>query len=219
MNVDQLIAPSVPVLSTEDTGDRALAVMEENNLTQLPLVAEDQYIGLVQENELLEWQDTQSLLSTAENHLNKPAIVASAHPFEAIRIMNQMNLSILPVIDNERRYVGTVTKDTLLKFVAETSGIDNPGGIIVLEIAPRNYSLYEIARICENEDVMIINLQVHTNEVGKLEVTMKLNRTSLEAVVSSFERHDYHVKEVFGEEANAADIEGKYNLLMNYINM
>ena len=218
MNVDQLMDPSIPILSTEDSGDSALAVMEENNLTQLPIVSEEHYVGLIQENDLLEWPDTHApLKNTAQ--LNKPAIIASAHPFEAIRIMNQMGLSILPVIDSEHRYVGTLTKDTLLKYVAESSGIDNPGGIIVLEIAPRNYSLYEIARICENEDVMIINLQVHTNEAGKLEVTMKLNRSALEAVVSSFERHDYHVKEVFGQEVNAEDIEGKYNLLMNYINM
>ena len=218
MNVDQLMDPSIPILSTEDSGDSALAVMEENNLTQLPIVSEEHYVGLIQENDLLEWPDTHApLKNTAQ--LNKPAIIASAHPFEAIRIMNQMGLSILPVIDSEHRYVGTLTKDTLLKYVAESSGIDNPGGIIVLEIAPRNYSLYEIARICENEDVMIINLQVHTNESGKLEVTMKLNSSALEAVVSSFERHDYHVKEVFGQEVNAEDIEGKYNLLMNYINM
>ncbi len=126
---------------------------------------------------------------------------------------------MLPVTDEEHKYIGAVTRDDLLKYIAENSGIDNPGGILVLEIAPRNYTLYEIARICENEDVTILNLQVHTNEQGQLEITLKLNRTVLDAVVSSFERHNYHVKEVYGEDSNDEDIEGKYNLLMNYINM
>jgi acetoin utilization protein AcuB len=97
--------------------------------------------------------------------------------------------------------------------------LNNPGGIIVLEIAPRNYTLYEIARICENEDVIILNLQVHTNADSTLQVTLKLNRTALDAVVSSFERHNYHVTEVYGEEVRKEDIEEKYHLLMNYINM
>jgi ferric-dicitrate binding protein FerR (iron transport regulator) len=52
-----------------------------------------------------------------------------------------------------------------------------------------------------------------------LEVTLKLNRTVLTAVVASFERHSYHVISVYGEETNREDITGKYNLLMNYINM
>lgn len=219
MNIDQLIAPSVPVLSAEDTGDKALEMMDESHLTQLPIVSGDHYIALIQESDVFDWKDPQNALSTADFISYKPAIMASAHPFEAIRIMNQMNLSILPVIDYEQKYVGAVTKDTLLKYIAETGSMDSPGGIVVLEILPRNYTLYEIARICENEDVIILNMQVHTNEQGKLEVTLKLNRSALDAVVSSFERHSYHVKEVYGEDANNEDIEGKYNLLMNYINM
>ena len=219
MNVDHLVSPSVPILSPEDTGDSALATMEENNLTQLPVVSDDHYIALVQENDVLRWKEPQAELNTADFINYKPAIMASAHPYEAIRIMHQMNLSVLPVIDGEHKYIGAVTPDTVLKYVAEKSGIVNPGGIIVLEIAPRNYTLYEIARICENEDMMIVNMQLNTNEQGMLEVTLKLNRSGLEAVVSSFERHSYHVKEVYGEEAYNEDIEGKYNLLMNYINM
>ena len=219
MNIEQLISPVVPTLSPEDTCDHALALMEKENLACLPVTADDNYIALVQENDLLD-RDTPDVTLTAANALGfKPAIPALSHPFEALRIIHQMNLDVLPVVDNEHKYTGAVTKDTLLKYMAEYSGINNPGGIIVLEIAPRNYTLYEIARICENEDVTILNLQVYTNEAGMLEVTLKLNRTALEAVTSSFERHSYHVKAVYGDESKNDDITDKYNLLMNYINM
>ena len=219
MSLSQLISPVVPVLAPSDSGNKALALMEETNNVQLPVVSEDNYICLVNESDLLDWATPEKELS-ASGFLNfKPAIGALAHPFEALRILHQMNLRMLPVTDEEHKYMGAVTRDDVLKYIAENSGIDNPGGILVLEIAPRNYTLYEIARICENEDVTILNLQVHTNEQGQLEITLKLNRTVLDAVVSSFERHNYHVKEVYGEDSNDEDIEGKYNLLMNYINM
>jgi CBS domain-containing protein len=218
MNIDQLISP-VPTLLPEDTGSKALDMMEENNLTELPVVSEDNYIALVHESDLLDWKDLGAALSTSEFLHYKPAIFAYNHPFEAMRIAHQMDLSVLPIVDNTNRYIGCVTKDGLLKYITENSGIDTPGGIVVLEILPRNYSLPDIARLCENEDVTIQNLQVHTNAQGMLEVTLKLNRSSLEAVVSSFERHEYHVKEVFGDNSSQDDIEGKYNLLMNYINM
>jgi hypothetical protein len=64
-----------------------------------------------------------------------------------------------------------------------------------------------------------MNLQVHPNEQGMLEITLKLNRSSLEAVAASFERFKYHVKAVYGERIDNEDIAGKYDLLMNYINM
>jgi acetoin utilization protein AcuB len=219
MTVDQLISPEVPTLSPEDTGDSSMAVMEESNYHQLPLVTDERYTALIKEADLYNWGHPAEALSTAEFLHFQPAVLASVHPFEAIKVMNQMGLAVLPVIDHEHRYLGCVTKDTLLKYIAENSGINNTGGIIVLEIAPRNYTLYEIARICENEDTIILNLQSHTNAMGMLEITLKLNQSSVEAVVSSFERHSYHVKEVFGEESSNEDIEGKYHLLMNYINM
>jgi len=172
-------------------------IMDENNLTELPVVSEDNYVALLQENDLLEWDKQGDPLSTSDLLKYKPAIIASAHPFEGLRLLNQMNLSVLPVVDNEHKYLGVVTKDTLLKYITENSGIDTPGGIIVLEVPPRNYSLYEIARICENEDMVIMNTQVHPNDQGMLDVTLKLNRTVLDPVVSSFERHKYHVKEVY----------------------
>lgn len=218
MSIEQLISPAVPTLRPEDTGDHALALMEEHKLAQLPLVSEDNYIALITENELLD-ADNVGPLSNPDFLNFKPAIHSLTHPFEALRIMNQMRLSVLPVIDTEQKYVGSITESTLLKYVAENSGVENPGGIIVLEVQPRNYTMYEIARICENEDVAILSSQVHTNEQGMLEVTLKVNRTVLGGVAASFERHNYHVIGVYGEETNREDITGKYNLLMNYINM
>jgi acetoin utilization protein AcuB len=218
MNIDQLISP-VPTLLPEDTGNRALELMEENDITELPVVSDDNYIALVNESEILDWEKPDQPLNTSDLLNYKPAVFATGHPFEAMRLVHDMNLSVLPVIDSDHKYVGSITRNSLLRYITEHSGINTPGGIIVLEVLPRNYTLPEIARICENEDVVILNLQVRGNEQGMLEITLKLNRSSLDAVVASFERFNYHVKEVYGENNSNDDIADKYNLLMNYINM
>ncbi len=219
MSIVRLISPLVPTLSPSDSGERALALLEENNLLQLPLVREDDYLALVQESDLLNWETPENELSTA-NFLNfKPAVVLTGHPYEALTLLTQMNLSVLPVVDFENKYAGSVTRDSLLKYVAEKSGIESAGGIIVLEMEQHNYSLYQIARICENEDVTITNSQMYTTPDGMLEVTLKTNRSAMDAVVASFERHKYNVKEVYGDQKSMDDVMGKYNLLMNYLNM
>jgi acetoin utilization protein AcuB len=219
MIIEQLISPVVPTLLPTDTGNKALLLMEENRVAQLPLVAEEQYMALIQENDVLDWNTPESQLSAAEFLTYKPAVFAGGHPYEALRIAHEQNLTVLPVIDSDNKYVGAITRDDLLKYIAENSSMEIPGGIIVLEIAPRSYTLYEIARICENEDVIITNVQVHTNAVGNLEVTLKTNRTDLEAVVSSFIRHEYEIKQVYGTKKDGDDTLDRYNQLMNFINM
>ncbi len=219
MSIVRLLSPLVPILNPKDTISKALDIMDENDFSQLPVVVDENYLGLLKENELMDFDKPELEISESGLLIFKPAISLSSHPYEALRIVNEMNLGVLPVIDGENKYAGSVTKDSLLKYMAEKSGLEAPGGIIVLEMERNNYSLYQIARICENEDVTVINAQIYTTPVGMIEVTLKTNRTALDPLVSSFERHGYAVKEVFGETKDMEDLMGKYNLLMNYLNM
>lgn len=219
MNLNLLTDKAIPVLSPEDTIEKSLSLMDDGKLTGLPVVSGDDYIAFVLEDTIIEHTDLSQTLSAAGLLTYKPAISSQAHPFDAITILHQTALPLLPVLDVDQKYSGCITKENLLGYITNNSGIANPGGILVLEILPRNYSMYEIARICENEDVTILAMHAHTNERGMLEITMKLNRTVLDGVVASFERHNYHVQDVYGNDNNNEDIISKYNLLMNYINM
>ena len=217
MSIERLISHSIPTLTTADTISRALEIFDESALDGLPVLNGDDYAGFVTENQLLELPDEGE---TLEHHIQyKPAVPRSAHPFDAIATMHQASLSLLPVVDHEGRYHGCIDCMHVIDYIAEYSGVSNPGGVLVLEIPPRNYSMFEIARICENEDVTLLAMHSHTKENGMLELTMKLNRTVLDAVVSSFQRHNYHVVEVYGKQTDKEDVMDKYNLLMNYLNM
>jgi CBS domain-containing protein len=220
MLIEQLISPIVPTLLPSDTGSKALFLMEEAHLTQLPIVKDEQYLGLIQEHDVLDWNTPERALDSAGFLNYKPAVSISGHPFDVLRLVSEQNLNVVPVVDSTSRYIGSITRDDLLKYIAENSGLDNPGGIIILELEPRQYSLSEIARLCESEDVTIIASALSTDkETGVIEVTLKTNRTNLEALVSSFQRHDYVVKDVFGAQSGAEEVMDRYKQLMNYINM
>ncbi len=217
---EQLISHTVPLVTPSDTGVQALSIMESNHLLQIPLVEEEKYVALLQEQELLDWKAADSALSEADFSNYRPAVVASGHPFEALRVAHSQNISVLPVVDNENNYLGAITSDDLLGFFAESTGIDNPGGILVLEIKPADYSLAQIARVCEQEDTIIISTHLFSNpDTGLLELTIKTNRSDLQGLVSSFERYKFSVKEVHGGRTAQDDSMDRYKLLMNYINM
>lgn len=220
MLIEKLISPVIPTLLPTDSGNRALHLMEENNVTHLPLVVDKEYTALVQEHVLIDWPTPESPLSMADFLDYKPAVIASGHPFDALRLAHTYNLDIVPVVDNMNIYIGAITRNNLLNYITENSGLDHPGGIIILEIAPRNYSLAEIARICENEDVTIISTQLYTDtDSDMLHVTLKTNRTDLSGVSRSFERYGYVIREIFGAELNEDHMLNRYKLLMNYLNM
>lgn len=220
MAVQNIIAYDVPVILPEDTGDTALRLMDEHNLSEVPVVANEQYMALVREDDMLDWDTPDSPVSESHFMRYSPAVKADAHAYDVLRLAHDQKLSVVPIVDKENKYIGSVTRETLLNYLAERSGINNPGGIIVLEIPVNDYSLYEVARIAESEEVIIISAQLYTNQVsGKHELTLKTNRTSLDALAATYERFGYKVLQVFGERSNKEDMMDRYNLLMAYINM
>lgn len=219
MLAQELISTIVPVLNPLDTGAKALRLMNEFHLTQLPVVVDGKYLALIDEDEVMDGEDPDQLLEISPNHY-KPAIMEGAHFFEALKLFYDQKLSVLPVISKEGEYLGLITKDNLLAILAQVNGVKEAGGLLVLEVEPRDYSLSEIARISESNDVTLLSVNTINNpNTGKLEVLLKTNRQEMQGLVATFERFNYNIKYMFSEELEEDLLKKNYDLLMNYISM
>jgi Mg/Co/Ni transporter MgtE len=212
---------TVPVLHPEDSGSRALRLMNEYHLHQLPMVLENKYMAMVEEDDILDLEDPETLLENMEYNGIKPAIPENAHFYEALKVFYEQKLCALPVITRDNEYLGILTKDNLLAVLAQYNGVKEPGGIISLEIEPRDYSLSEIARIAESNDVTLLSVNTITNPTtGRLEVLLKTNRQELQSLVATFERFKYYVvKYTITAEEEEDTLKKNYDLLMNYISI
>jgi hypothetical protein len=57
------------------------------------------------------------------------------------------------------------------------------------------------------------------NESGLLLVTIKTNRTDIQSLVSTFERYNYTIAEIYSIENNENDLQQNYNALMHFMNI
>ncbi len=116
MNVKELIASEFPSLTLQDTGERALHLMHEFHVLHLPLVQRDSYVALVSEEDILDWDTPEQPLSLAEFLQFRPAVNETAHPFDAVRLARQHQLSVIPVV-NEHHDILQWWKKTLVDFL------------------------------------------------------------------------------------------------------
>ena len=215
-----LISKIVPVLHPRDTGTRALRLMNEYHLMQLPMVQENKYVALIEEDDVLDLEDPDALLETMKQNGASPAIMENAHLFDAIRLFFELKVTALPVVSQENEYLGVLTKDIMLDAIAQYNGVKEPGGIVALDVEPRDYSLSEIARIAESNDVTLLSVNTLTQPVnGRLEVLLKTNRQELQGLVATFERFNYTIRYTITEEQGEDQLKKNYDLLMNYISM
>ena len=216
----ELISNAIPPLKTSDSVHKALDRMTEFKLSHMPIVSEDQFLGLLAEDELIEVRDVEAAIQSLSLTILNPFVYQDAHVYDVIRLFDQLHLSIVPVLDYQRNYLGLISIHSLMEYASDIFAVKEPGGIIVLEISNRNNSLAHMAQIVEADNAQILSSYVQAfPDSTKLEVTLKINKTDVSGIIASFERYDYDVKSVFNSTSTDQGTEDRYNSLMNYLNV
>ena len=220
MFASELISHSIHPLRTSDSVQTALDRMAEFKLYHLPIVNDTQFLGIIKEDELLEVRHPEESIGGLPLTIINAFVYEDVHVYDVIKLFHQLQLSVVPVLDYKKNYLGTISVHDLLDYTSDLFAVKEPGGIIVLEINNRNNSLSHMAQIVEADNAQILSSYVQAfPDSTRLEVTLKINKTELSGIISSFERYDYQVKAVFNGTKTDDGTEDRYNSLMNYLNV
>lgn len=213
----QLISAHITPLQSNQTVEEALALMDDVEKHQLPVVDEGIFQGILKEDDLLE-ADSRLTLNELMYGMHPLSVKASDHIINAVKLSAGHNLDIIPVVDAEKNYIGTIDSDDLFRQHARLSGAEEMGGLIVLEIDKLNYSFGEISRLVETNDAYITQLNTFTEEsTGRLTVTLRINKLEVSSIVATFQRYEYQVLYFFGKEEYENELQHNFRNLMNYL--
>ena len=215
----EIISASVPTLNLNDSVSQALELMNEFHVSQLPVVNDEKYVGLIFEEDLLNANE-QDLIQTLENRFSRIAVHANTHFIESIQAAHDYDLTVIPVVEKDQEFIGSITAIELLKNFAKISGASEPGGVIVLELEQRNFSFSEISKLVETNDAQITQLNTYwDNSSETFLVTLKINKFEISDIVATFQRYEYQIKYYFGEELYENELRNNYDHLMNYLSI
>ncbi len=219
MTANTLISNNIVPLRTSDTGREALSIMEEFGIGHLPIVNNTQLLGVISEEDIVQ-QGIDEAVGSYDLTMKHPYVKENDHIYEVMRLLGESYLTIIPVVDYEDNYQGMVVLEDLLQFFAKAGSFTEPGSVIVLEIAKRDYSLSEISRIIESENAAILSSFVTTSlDYSVVDVTIKINRQNIQNIIASFERFNYKIKGTFQESDYSDALKERYDSLMNYLNV
>ncbi|MBL4654494.1 MAG: CBS domain-containing protein [Bacteroidia bacterium] len=220
MLAKELITDNIPPLKTSDTGTRALDWMDEFRVSHLPIVNNNELLGVISEVDILDLNDSEQPLGNHKLSLHKSFVYENQHIYEIIKLIDDQKLTIVPILDANDHYIGMVSLHEIVKTFAKMAALDSPGGIIILELGVRDYSLSEIARIVESNDAKILSSYVTSHvESTKVEVTLKINKTDLTRIIATFDRFSYNIKASYHQDEFFEDLRERYDSFIHYLNI
>lgn len=217
----ELITDEVPPLKPTDTCKKVLDWMEDFRLTHLPVVNQREFMGLVSYSDILDLNDTSKTLDELQTSLLKVFVREDYHAFDVLKVIANFNISAVAVIDSNGKYMGVITADSMMHKIAKMPFVHEPGGIIILEMNTKDYSLSQIAQIVEGNDAKVLNMHINAahHETTKIEVTLKINKEDLSPILQTFGRYNYTVKAIFHQQTFNNDLKDRYDQFIHFLNI
>lgn len=216
----ELISDAVPPVHTSDPIQKVIDRMIEFRIRHLPIVNEEQFLGLVSEDDLIGESDLTTPVGTLALSLVNPYVLEDQHIYDVIRMFHERQLTVVPVLDAQTNYLGLITINALTGYFARLTSVDVPGAIIVLEIDNKNNSLAHMAQVVESDNAQILSSYVSTfPDSTRMEVTLKVNKKDISTIIATFLRYGYDIKATFNHTGDNDNSRDRYNSLMNYLNL
>lgn len=213
----KLIATDINPASASDSGMNAMSLMNEFKVSHLPVVEKGQLLGLISEDDVWDMHNQENPINSI---LLKQVFVTFEHDvFEIVKMINEHDLTLIPVVDNNR-YIGAISVRSILKALASIVAMQSEGGVIILEMNKNDYSMSEIAQIVEGNNAKILSSYVSNHkDSNMIKLTLKLNVNELSPVVQTFQRFNYTITAHYDQSQSTDGLQDRYDSLMRYLNI
>ncbi len=221
MIAQELLSEVVPPLRLTDSGQKALNWMEIFRISHLPVVDGKRLLGVISDKIIYDLNIIERPISDYQEHLISPFIKANQHIYEVFQAISSQKLSSIPVLDIYGQYCGVITALDMAQKFASLVAVQEPGGVIVLELNSIDYSLSQIAQIVEGNEAKILSFYVSPiSESKKLNVTLKINVIDLSAIIQTFVRYDYNIVAAYMDNSSLHDLyDDRLGQLMKFMNI
>jgi acetoin utilization protein AcuB len=221
MIAEELINQMIPPLKLYDTVDKALRWMDEFRVNELPVVSNRKYMGLATEMRLIELSDRSQALKDLELEYQEVHVQQNQHFYDVMEAAIKNKVQVVPVLDDEQEYMGIITINDTLAAFGQMSALQGQGSILVLSMPDRDYSLSQISRLIEEENVKILSAYVSPDEMDPFQVklTLKLNTTDPSRIIATLERFEYRITAQFNDATDHDMGRDRLDMLFKYLDI
>lgn len=188
----------------------AVDIMEGNNFHRLPVVENNQFIGLITEELIAKGSPSKvSSLSIYEmNYLFDKVLVKDLmktevitisddiHVEEAAVLMAEKDITVLPVVNDTNEVIGIITHKDIFKALIQLTGYQEKGARVVVETKEDRIGVIaEISNALAQNEINLSHIFVNRPD-DVIEITLQTSGKEPKAVKELIERLGYRVIEV-----------------------
>ncbi|MCB9194725.1 MAG: CBS domain-containing protein [Flavobacteriales bacterium] len=220
MVASSLITDMVPPILASESCEKALIWMDEFKVAHLPVVKGTEYVGLVSDDMILDANDTDIPVGELNLVAHRPFVFEHQHVYEVMKLMSDLNITVIPVLDRQENYLGLTTTQHIMSAITNMASIEQGGAVIVISMNENDYSLAHLAQIIEGNDAKILSSYVtSSSDSTEIEVTLKLNKQEIGGILQTLYRYEFNIKETYAGNKFEENMQDRFDALMRFLDL
>lgn len=205
MYVSNRMTPNPVTVSPKTSARKALDIMQERGFSNIPVVDNGSLVGIIAKEDIINQyfcgEKGCSFLEDilVENMMNRQFVTISKNDYleKAIYLLKEKDINALPVIDNEGKMVGIITRADLFEAFADAMGVDNSGTRLYIILPDFIGQMAKIANIIKQHGISIDAMSLFDSKVVKAkQMVMKVNATDARLLVEDLTHAGIDVRDV-----------------------
>ena len=218
MPLNQFIINDIRPFEVKTTVAELQEVFNQLTYSHVPIQKEGVYMGCLSETDVYCFEANQKVndvLYAVEGFFVRKHTIW----LDVLDRFAGNDANIMPVLDEKNNYLGYYQLVDIISLFNKTPFFSEPGGIIVVEKAYKDYSFSEICQILESNNVKLLGVFVSRLKKGMAQITVKIENTGLSAVFETFRRYGYTIISGHEDDTFLKTLKDRASYLDRYLNL
>lgn len=216
--ITNYITTDYKAIDSEDTIANVQDFFSELNYSHFPVIEEGVYIGSIASEDIETFDNDKKVIDykyTLEGFFARNNMIW----LDVLEVFAKNHTNLIPVLDENNRYVGYYEIEDIIKFFHETPFLKEPGGIIIVKKGVLDYSMSQITQIIESNNGKLLGMFISEADVESVQVTIKISLGAINEIIQTFRRYNYEIISEHQEDNYINSLKERSDYLDKYLNI
>ena len=219
MNITEHIINQLQPLNLGDSIAAAQSSFQQNPVTHLPVVENNQLQGCFSEEDIQILENSSDKIGNQAHLLHSFFADEKATVLELLKIFADNDANIIPVLNEEKQYIGYYDLRDVLDVFSTTPFMIEESETLIVEKIEKDYSMTEANQIVEANGGKVLGSYISEKSTEVVQVTLKIVTEDINEIMHTFRRYDYKIVSVHENDIYLEDLKNRSEYLQKYLEM
>lgn len=218
MEITNYINADFKPIDSQETIAAVKDFLGDLNFSHFPVVEDGVYIGSISTEDVESFEE-QKKVSDYKYSLELFFTRTNAVWLEVLEIFAKNHSNLIPVLDENNKYVGYYELEDIIVFFNQTPFIKELGCILKIKKGILDYSMSQITQIVESNNGKLLGLFISESDIDSVEVTIKISSGAINEIIQTFRRYNYEIISEHYEDSYITNLKERSDYLDKYLNI